>query len=531
MIWVRHGKRTGSGDMMETVLIADDEKNIREGIKYIIDWEALGFTVCGEAANGEEALKQIYELQPGLVLLDIKMPKLSGLEVVENAREHGFAGKFIILSGFSDFKFAQTAIRLGVDNYITKPIDEDELAEAVKRIGEQIKLDKESVSHNEHYKNKAKKELLHDLVRNELDSDMFSPQELGLVAPVYQVVLYENFDIEKGVNMPYQFSELLKVTNNGSQTFEHFMDDEYNVIILKGSFAIEKFERFIEHYESTPPQKGSPMDSLFIAYGRPVNELFDVHISYSDAYTLIKRRFFCIEGQHTLGYEELPHVREVLEDFDKSRITDYCAQITDYIQTFSRRKVAEALYSIEEYLYNVDAPIRQVKLFLTDLFLQIKENINRIYSNNSFAFPQNSEIIEYISSRFYMYDIIEYISKQLDMIMNSMGSSSRESVLDDVLHYIDHNYATNIKLEVIASLFGYNSAYLGKIFNKNVGESFNSYVDKVRIDHAIELLMDNKLKVYEIAERVGYKNVDYFHKKFKKYVGVSPAEYRNKKEQ
>ena len=292
------------------------------------------------------------------------------------------------------------------------------------------------------------------------------------------------------------------------------MDDEYNVIILKGSFAIEKFERFIEHYESTPPQKGSPMDSLFIAYGRPVNELSDVHISYSDAYTLIKRRFFCIEGQHTLGYEELPHVREVLEN----------------IQTFSRRKVAEALYSIEEYLYNVDAPIRQVKLFLTDLFLQIKENINRIYSNNSFTFPQNSEIIEYISSRFYMYDIIEYISKQLDMIMNSMGSSSRESVLDDILHYIDHNYATNIKLEVIASLFGYNSAYLGKIFNKNVGESFNSYVDKVRIDHAIELLMDNKLKVYEIAERVGYKNVDYFHKKFKKYVGVSPAEYRNKKE-
>ena len=515
---------------METVLIADDEKNIREGIKCIIDWEALGFTVCGEAANGEEALKQINEMHPGLVLLDIKMPKLSGLEVVENAREQGYNGKFIILSGFSDFKFAQTAIRLGVDNYITKPIDEDELAEAVKRIGEQIKTDRENVTHNEHYRKKAKKELLHDLVRSQVDREVFSTEVLTMTASVYQVVLYDNFDIEEGENMPYQFSELLKVTNNGSRTFEHFMDDEYYVIILKGSFAIEKFERFVEHYESTPPQKGSPMDTLFIAYGRPVNDIFDVHISYMDAYALIKRRFFCIEGQHTLGYEELPHVKEVYEQLDKSKISDYCSKITDYIQTFSRRKVAEELYGIEEYLYNVDAPIGQVKLFLTDLFLQIKENINRIYSNNSFAIPQNSEIIEYISSRFYMYDIIEYISKQLDQIMNSMGSSSRESVLDDVLHYIDHNYATNIKLEVIASLFGYNSAYLGKIFNKNVGESFNSYVDQVRINHAIELLMDNKLKVYEIAERVGYKNVDYFHKKFKKYVGVSPAEYRNKKE-
>lgn len=394
---------------METVLIADDEKNIREGIKCIIDWEALGFTVCGEAANGEEALKQINEMHPGLVLLDIKMPKLSGLEVVENAREQGYNGKFIILSGFSDFKFAQTAIRLGVDNYITKPIDEDELAEAVKRIGEQIKTDRENVTHNEHYRRKAKKELLHDLVRSQVDREVFSTEELNMTASVYQVVLYENFDIEEGENMPYQFSELLKVTNNGSRTFEHFMDDEYNVIILKGSFAIEKFERFVEHYESTPPQKGSPMDTLFIAYGRPVNDIFDVHISYMDAYTLIKRRFFCIEGQHTLGYEELPHVKEVYEQLDKSKISDYCSKITDYIQTFSRRKVAEELYGIEEYLYNVDAPIGQVKLFLTDLFLQIKENINRIYSNNSFAIPQNSEIIEYISSRFYMYDIIEYI--------------------------------------------------------------------------------------------------------------------------
>ena len=112
--------------------------------------------------------------------------------------------------------------------------------------------------------------------------------------------------------------------------------------------------------------------------------------------------------------------------------------------------------------------------------------------------------------------------------MNSMGNSSRDSVIDDILYYIDHNYNTNLKLEMIASLFGYNSSYLGKIFTKTVGESFNTYVDRVRIRHAIEMLTDDKLKVYEIADRVGYSNVDYFHKKFKKYIGESPAEYRSK---
>lgn len=110
--------------------------------------------------------------------------------------------------------------------------------------------------------------------------------------------------------------------------------------------------------------------------------------------------------------------------------------------------------------------------------------------------------------------------------MNAVGSPSSETSMDDILHYINHNYRDNLKLETIAPLFGYNSAYLGKIFTKKVGESFNSYLDRVRIDQSKVLLRDPELKVYEISDRIGYKNVDYFHKKFKKYVGVSPAEYR-----
>lgn len=511
---------------METVLIADDEMPIREGIKCIVDWEELGFKICGEAANGEEALKQILSLKPSLVLLDIKMPKLEGLEVIENAREQGYEGRFIILSGFSDFKYAQKAIRLGVNNYLTKPIDEDELTESIINIRNEIEAARAQKSKKEHYIQKAKKEILYDIVTGNLDYNVFSPEEMNLVADIYQVVIYENFNIEGG-EMPYQFSDLLKVTNNGRQTFEHFMNNDYNVIILKGSFALEKFQRFVDHYENTPPQKGSPMDSLFIAYGKPVESLDDVHESYEEAFKLIKRRFYCAEGQHTLSYEELPKVSEGKKQLDNSRIEHYSNTITDYIQAFSRRKVAELLFELEEYLYNVDADISAVKLYLTDIFLQVKENIMRVYNGGNVTFPHNSEIIEYISGQNYLYDIIAYISKQFENIMNSIGSSTRESVLDDVLHYIDHNYHTNIKLELIASLFGYNSAYLGKIFNKSVGESFNSYVDQVRIKRAIELLMENKMKVYEIAERVGYKNVDYFHKKFKKYVGVSPAEYRN----
>ena len=233
-----------------------------------------------------------------------------------------------------------------------------------------------------------------------------------------------------------------------------------------------------------------------------------------------------MQGQHTLGYEELPNVEAIHMELSDEKMAEFCTLLTDFLQTYNRKKVAETLMHLEEYLYQVRDDIADVKLFLSDLYLQIKEKMNHIYNTVNIPFPTNTAVLDFINKKYYLYEIILFFSEQAEIIMNAIGNSSRDSVLDDILYYIDHNYQTNIKLESIAPLFGYNSAYLGKIFNKTVGESFNSYVDHIRIEHSKELLMQNKLKVYEIAEQVGYKNVDYFHKKFKKYVGESPAEFR-----
>lgn len=513
---------------METLYIADDESVIREGIKHIIDWEALGFTICGESGNGEDALRDILALHPTITLIDIRMPKLYGLQVIEQAKLQGYTGKFIILSGFSDFEYAKSAMMLGVKYYLTKPIDEDELTKTVIEISELIQSERAVRSHNELLRQKSKKEILQDIIRNDIDFYQLNLSELHLVADIWQIVAYESFDIGSE-DIPYQFADLFKVANQGSNSFEHFEYQHKNILLLKGNFAIERFQRFLKHYNSgTPPQKGSPLDTLFIAYGSPVHSLKELSFSYEQAATLLNRRFFCVQGQHVLGYEDLPSVQKNLQTFDKEQIISYSAAITDYLQTFNRRKVAETLYSLEEYLYHVNTDIGTVKLFLTDLYLQIKETMTHRYNTISIPFSSNSEVMTFINQQNYLYEIIIYFSKQFELVMNSIGNSTRDSVLDDILYYIDHNYHTNLKLEMIAALFGYNSSYLGKIFNKTVGESFNTYVDQVRIRHAIELLVENKYKVYEIAEQVGYKNVDYFHKKFKKYVGESPAEYRKK---
>lgn len=513
-------------EIMETVFIADDEANIRDGLKCIVDWEELGFTVCGEAGNGEDALKEIIRLNPSLVLLDIRMPKLYGLEVIEQAKQQGFSGTFVILSGYSDFNYAQTAMKFGVKYYLTKPMDEEELEKVAQEVYTTIQKERQKKEDDDFFRRKSKKEILQDILEDEVRYELLNLQELNLDAEIYQVVLYENFQIGE-VELPYQFADMFQVADSGNNSFEHFLIKGKNVLLLKGNFAIEKFQRFLKHYDSAP-QKGSPLDTLFITYGSTVKDIRELKNSYEQAATLLSRRFFCEKGQHVLGYMELLEQQKEKLVLDKAKVEGYCTALADYLQTFNRRKVQEVLRDLENYLYHAESDISAVKLFTTDLYLQVKETMNHRYNAVSIPFDSNQDIIAFINRQNYLYEITDYFAEQFEVVMGSIGNSSRDSVLDDILYYIEHNYPSNLKLEGIAALFGYNSSYLGKIFNKTVGESFNSYVDQVRIKHAIELLVENKHKVYEIAELVGYKNVDYFHKKFKKYVGESPAEYRKK---
>jgi two-component system response regulator YesN len=509
-----------------TVFIADDEAMIREGLKCIVAWDDLGFHICGEASNGDDTLTNILTLKPDLVLLDIRMPKMEGTEIVRLARENNYKGHFIILSGFSDFKYAQTAIRYGVDFYLTKPIDEDELTNAVISVKDTINKEQVHTKSIRQYKEKAKRTILRDILLGSSDFKNLNLNDLNIIDTAYQVVIYENYNQETFAKA-YSFADLLKVTNQENSSFEHIKLHQKDIILLKGSFALDRFQDVLRHYEQKP-QKGSPLDTIFLAYGRIVEKLEEIHYSYADALSLLNRRFFCEQNQHAISYEQLPGFENNSHEVYSPDANSYCGQLCNYIQSYNRNKIVDTLVALEKKLFLANMEVFNIKLFLTDIYLQIKQTINHIYSTADIPFPTNASVIDFIDSKYYLYEIFQFFTEQFEMIMKAIGNSSSDSILDDIVYYINHNYHENIKLETIAPLFGYNSSYLGKIFNKKMGESFNSYVDHVRINQSKELLLANQLKVYEISEHVGYKNVDYFHKKFKKYVGESPAEFRKK---
>lgn len=507
------------------LFIADDEIDVREGIRYLIDWGALDFTICGEGKNGQETLENILKYQPDLVLLDIRMPKLTGLEVIRMARDAGFLGKFIILSGYSDFSYAQEAIRYGVNCYLTKPIDEDELEKAVIEAKEEILSEQKSQKQMVQYRSQARDSILKDILMNKADYPLLDPRDLLLDAPVFQVIIYTNYN-QKSFQTTWDFASILRLANKNHDSLDSITMKNQNIILLKGDFALTRFQELLSKHIYNL-QKGSPLDSLFFTYGRPVYRIDDIHLSFEDADLLMKRRFFCQPGQHTLGYENI-EVTLLEKDNDSDKIPEdiYAEPIANYIQSGNRHMLVETLDTLQYDLSKNNINPSTIRHFVADILIHVKSILLHTYENVDIPFAGNLTILSEAEETCYLYELIDMLTTQFEACIAAIASPSKENIMDDILQYIDHNYNKNLKLGTIAELFGYNSSYLGKVFHKSTGKSFNAYIDEVRIANSKLLLLNEEHKVYEIAQMVGYSNVDYFHKKFKKYVGMSPAEYR-----
>jgi len=516
---------------MYKVLIADDEKIIRMGLRSIIDWEDYGFTIIGEAANGTEALNFMRTEEPDLVIIDIRMPKMHGLDAIKNARDNGFTGQIIVLSGYSDFEYAKTAISYGVNSYLTKPVDVDDLIDSLKKSKETLDEELASLANKKFYVEKAHDTLLEEFMLGSLSREYAEdPSLLGLTANKYQVVLYEAYRHTDEIS--YSFSDLIRVTNQNGNSYDFLQIDGCNVVLLKGNHTIEKFQYMMDKYTAElPPEKNSPLDTIFISCGPVVVNFSEIPNSYRSAKELLSHRFFCDKHQHIVTIDDVPtnvpkEEATSVNEISAKILTKYTGLFVNHIQSFNRNKIAETLNELRSSLYLVPLDVEDQKNMLVDLYLHIKEQLLVLYNKAEIPFIANSEAVNYIMHSNHLYLILQFLSEQFEVIMNAIGYSSRDSIIDDVIFYINHNYASNITLENIAPLFGYNSSYLGKIFSKKMGVNFNTYLDEVRIEHSKEILTAGKMQVYKVAEMVGYKNVDYFHIKFKKYTGMSPAEFR-----
>jgi len=518
------------------VLIIDDETIVRNGLKNIIDWHTYGFEICGEADNGGDGLHKILELAPDLVLLDIKMPVLYGIEVATQARKKGFNGKIIILSGYSDFEYAHEAIKSGVDAYLLKPIDEDELIEAVTHVKSKLESELSSSTILSKSLPHMRSKIINDIICGSEDalkeqgSDELSLYQVDLKFDVFQVAVVENM-VEANLSENKLRDELLREYSGEASNIDTVCIDDRTVILLKGSEAARQLPIAAQRIASRSMTNATQKIQLFIGVGRCVDRVCDIHLSYRDAQKIVDRRFFFDESQNIVLWNELEDKAKVSAMVSPDGMAALIENVINYIEIGDCDQIRNTLDIIKNNLRCMEIEPEKVITMLINIYTQIKKKIQQNYPHISEDIAQSNiksdmEMMDCVYSKKNLYGIIALLADEFNNISKKIGNISGKNTMKKIENYISRNYSKELKLESIAQLFGYNSAYLGKMFTKTFGDNFNTYLDKVRIESAKQLLLNDKLKVYEVSEQVGFNNIDYFYKKFKHYVGQSPKEYR-----
>ncbi|MFC4597364.1 response regulator [Cohnella hongkongensis] len=503
---------------MYRVMIVDDEPLIREGLRTIIDWEAHGFLVADAVAGAAEALRRFPEAEPRLMIVDIRMPGMDGLELLRVVQERFRpCPRFLILSGHADFEYARTAMQLKVDGYLLKPIDEEELAKYLKHVRETLDADRTETS-----KAEGREDAIEKLLSGESG---VSPEAVGLSWSSYEVVLIKllgrnELDAAVVAQAKRRLAERLGRAGEGTV----FPAEPYIGVLLKDSAgrpsALSRIHRLIA---GVCEEAGTDFDA---ASGGAVAHPTELQRSFQKARELMKLRFLFAGGEVYTSAPELP--RGAAEDEANGADATELEEKLFLALDAANADVAEAaLRRLGAIWLAAGAPEQEIK---TGFAARMSAALSKL----SLSRPELREFVQSFDSElvslYAEYRYGQLIDRLVSVVARvtgklSVAGAGPDKQVQRMIELIRRNSSENLKLESLAEVLGYNSSYLGKLFKNVTGDPFNTYLDKVRIEKAKELLRQG-MKVYQVAEKVGYANVDYFHAKFRKYVGMSPIAYR-----
>lgn len=505
---------------MFKVMIVDDEPAIREGLKTIINWNEIGFEVVDAAVNGRDAIQKFERWKPDLTIMDIRMPGMSGLEVIEQIRQQYQQAHFLILSGHADFEYARKALGFGVDGYLLKPVDEDEMQDELRRVyGSLHREQQDMIIHIPETPLSEKVEQL--LVSS--SSQHQSANSLHLQWERYQMILIECSHVQGDDKVNF-FTQLQKLAD--------YSNDSYHRVVFRAGQYIGLLteQPYMQHHELIQLKEHiwswlHDEPEMYLAASHIVTDLEDLRLIYDEASSLIGQRFWY--DDHGVMSTELavaPTTEQPLAEVPLAgEWSDRLYYAVDIRNIATAKRVLEELCDIS---WKAGLSEREVKSLCSHVLSLALSRLPASIPGSGAAVQQCLSLIPELYAVSTTRQMITLLVNRLEQLLQSINHGTHESVMKQMTDFIQRNYSDNLKLELLAEIFNYNSAYLGKMFKTHTGESFNHFLDQVRLEQAKSLLAQG-MKVHKVASQVGYANVDYFHSKFKKYTGISPSAYRD----
>ena len=504
---------------MKKVMLVEDEELILQGLRNIIDWEELDLQVVHMARHGEEALAMWKQEAVDIIVTDLEMPVMGGLELLRTLRKEDERVRFIILTGYDEFAYAREAIRLEVENYLLKPIDEEALVEQLK---ETIKKLDET--------DRAK----HQYTEEKNDWLQFLSGKL----PAWEEEKFVSL-LNHSIHCPVSYAAIMKLNLETmekvklSDVLVQLKKEEEKLTVIHldlGSFLIvwsgeeKKPEEILEYFSGLQNRMESSLGvHTFITLGQPCRSFHELPDCYQTAkklqkYLLLEGYGSCLDTARIQARQskdiavDSVYLRKLILKKDKDGVMDY---LTDLFRN-----------NLEE-VSRVDV-LFQVSVKIAMILQEIKEEYKLQNSGNLKAL---TELIENIFQAETLFGLKAIFISEIDEIIHSLHEEDSQytPVIRQIIYEVQKNYREDMNLKTLAYKYHMNASYLGQIFQKEVGVSFANYLSNTKMSAAKDLILNTNKKINDIARETGYPDTSYFYRKFKQCYGVSPASLREMK--
>ena len=533
------------------VFLVEDEMVIRRGIKNSIDWEKEGYIFCGEASDGELAYPMIIKEKPDILITDIRMPFMDGLELCKLVKEELPNIKILILSGYDEFDYAKEAIRLGVTEYLLKPISSGKLLEALNGVSESIRREKEDKDlvrkymeemreNTEHEKQKFFEQMIAGNLSMADALETGKKYEMNLSAGMYNLLLFRFTLGEENRKSGELLGEaeyaIKKLTERLEYVFEFQRDVEGWAFLLMADNEEQMSERVKELSKDLEEiMKNYSTITYFGGIGQPVARLRELEESFREAERALAARF-TMELNRIISVEDIRMAQNV-DTLDDIEITSFgeIEKTRTMLEKFLNNGAEDEIDEFVDVYIN-ELPEENLKSVLMrqyiimDAYIVMMSFCEKIEGIEGEMQAQSEELKNSMKTIQTLEEIKNYIRMLLKKIIgvrDTISGRRYSDIIEIAKDQIRKTYMSDeISLNTIAAEVGMSPSYFSSIFSKEMGKTFVEYFTEIRMDRAKELLMCSSMKISEIGYEVGYKDPHYFSYIFKKTQNCTPKEFR-----
>lgn len=530
------------------MILVDDEEDVRVSIAKKVDWNALGFEVIGSVSNGEEALELTEHMHVDVVLTDIKMPFMDGLQLCAKVKENYKNTRVVLYSGFDEFELAREAIHLEAEEYLLKPIGSKDLENVFRRI--KTNLDQELDERNnlknlnDYYQKSLplmREQLLAGLLdgkfSNEHAKRMIESYEMDLISPFYSVALLKRDSHKKTDGFQEDQLRMISQMNLAKEYFEdnikcHIFMYLGNVVIIAQMEQADEIHQFVYHMNQVCKMGDRMLDMDSDAgIGSVCSELSQIHRSYEEARTALDYRVLGEEKGQAI------YINDVEPKSNKVVWHEWTG-IQEIIHSMKFGTEEELKESIDCFIEEMKSEnmvtVQQFQLVFMEILTEMMKLMRSYQLDASEVFGKNIMPYQEAEKIHLLEELEEWLQSKCFCIwkmIRNIRTSSTNALTDKAKAYIEEYYMkSDLSVEELCKYLNVSTSYFSTMFKKEIGMSFVSYLTKVRMEHAVDLLNNTEDKSYVIAWKVGYTEANYFSYVFKKQYGVSPSKYRTKKE-